>query len=189
MSDEHTNEAFKNWFNVATAINSKAKKLGRELREKNWNTLKIRACMLKSKPTVAGWGCLFKKFNLSMLSNDDSQKEGYKNCIELGYTIVIPQEFGHAIITACERSDQTLIKDIAQIHRCIPFDVKSNELYIATKQTKKRKNLFGWANSILYTSHYYFDRDVQLVKLGGDYKRRYKFRELTRSHTTSKHFD
>ena len=56
VSDEHANEVLKEWSNVAAAIHSKAQKVGRKLREKDWNALNIRACMLKSKPTVAGWG-------------------------------------------------------------------------------------------------------------------------------------
>ena len=101
---------------------------------------------------------------MSTLRNEDPRKEGYKNIIELGYTIVIPQEFGHAIIAACEHSDQTLIKDIAHIHRCIPFDVKSNELYIATKQTKKLMSNWVWGFNelgIKASTYENWDRNVQ----------------------------
>ena len=127
---------------VANAVNTMADKLSRKLLENDWNSLQIRTCMLESEPTVAGWGCIFMQIPVDKLRDEDPHKEGQKNDIELGYVVVIPQEYGHAIITACAAFDEIRNKIITQIHRCIPYDVKPNNTYMSTLKT--RKSLSNW---------------------------------------------
>ena len=81
---------------------------------------------LASKPTVAGWGCLKMKFDLSGLHADDLRKH-WEHHIELGYIIVIPQRKGHAIITACEPGSQLRAPEIVKIHRFMPRRTDPNE--------------------------------------------------------------
>ena len=141
---------------VANAVNTMADKLSRKLLENDWNSLQIRTCMLESEPTVAGWGCIFMQIPVDKLRDEDPHKEGQKNDIELGYVIVIPQKYGHAIITACAASDEIRNKEITQIHRCIPYDVKPNNTYMPTLKTRKSLSNWIWGFNELgiKASHY-----------------------------------
>ena len=123
VSDEIASETLTEWRNTAAAVHSMAANLSRNIRKKCWDSLQIRACMLRSEPVVAGWGCTFFKLPADQF--------------DLGYVIVVPQEYGHAIITACTSTEQFRGNEIARIHRIIPFDVNPNKLYLASEGSKK----------------------------------------------------
>ena len=101
VSDEVAEKAENEWMNVAHGVMEKMRDLERRLARREWTSLECRALLLKSNPTVAGWGCLMMKFDLGGLHADDPRRHWNRH-IELGYMIVIPQQGGHAIITACE---------------------------------------------------------------------------------------
>ena len=86
------------------------------------------------------------QFPVGKLRDEDPHKEGWRNHIELGYVIVIPQEYGHAIITACAASDQFRSEEITQIH-----DVFHMMLNLTTRKCRlsKRENhcLIGYGVS------------------------------------------
>ena len=130
VSDEEAEVILSEWRDVASAVNSMAQFLVQKIREKNWKCLQIRTCMLKSEPTVAGWGCSFWRDPLN------------EHHIDLGYMIAIPQDYGHALITACKSSDQFRVNDITKVHRCIPYDSNPHKLYTACSNT--RKSLSNW---------------------------------------------
>ena len=62
VSDEEAEVILSEWRDVASAVNSMAQFLVQKIREKNWKCLQIHTCMLKSEPTVAGWGCSFGRY-------------------------------------------------------------------------------------------------------------------------------
>ena len=143
VSDEEASKAVNEWCSVARTIYSKADDLGKRLRMKAWDSLKCRAFMLKSQPAVAGWGCQIMKFDPSRLKSEDTQ-QGWKDFLELGYMIVIPQIYGHAIITACETIDRFRVPEIERIHKIIPYDAKPNEPYIVGEKTQRSLQNCVW---------------------------------------------
>ena len=144
VSDEVASETLTEWRNTAAAVHSMAANLSRNIRKKCWNSLQIRACMLRSEPVVAGWGCNYLKFPVDQLSDRAPRKEGWGDHIDLGYIIVIPQGYGHAMITACASTEQFRVNEIARIHRIIPFDVNPNKLYSASEGEKKLMSNAIW---------------------------------------------
>ena len=132
MSDEEAENMLIQMRNVASAINTKADELGRRFREHDWNSLEIRAFLLDSQPTVAGWDCWILN------------EPGRENFLDLGYTVVIPQENGHAIITACESSNRYRVRDITKIHTIIPIDSKPNQPYKSTGRLKAELSKRVW---------------------------------------------
>lgn len=145
VGDEEAYDELRKWYDAAIAINTLAEKLSRNLLESNWNYLRVRACMLKSEPVVAGWGCFGMKFDLSGLNDKDLRKDGWKHLLSPGYIIVIPQEYGHGIITACESSEQFRVEEITRIHRIIPYDVGIGEPYIASEKMKRLMSNSVWS--------------------------------------------
>ena len=144
VSDEVAEQVHADWRNVAHAMMSKMKELEERLEKGDWNSLEFRTLFLKSKPTVAGWGCLTMKFDLSGLPDDDPREQGYKNYVELGYMVVIPQETGHAIITACKSDTSFRLPDIARIHDCLPANSDPRTPYQADKALKQRLSNKIW---------------------------------------------
>ena len=132
ISDEEAEVFLRKWRDFASAVNSMAQYLIQKIREKDWNCLQIRTCMLKSKPTVAGWGCSYWNDPLN------------NHHIDLAYLIAIPQEYGHALITACKSSDQFRLNDITKIHSCIPYDSNPHKLHIACSNTRKLLSNWIW---------------------------------------------
>ena len=133
VSDEEAENTLIQIRNVASAINTKADELGRRFREHDWNSLEIRAFLLDSQPTLAGWDC----WNLN--------EPGRENILDLGYTVVIPQENGHAIIAACESSNRHRIRDIKKIHTILPIDTKPNQTFKATGGLKTELSKRVWS--------------------------------------------
>ena len=125
-SDDVAEKAVKEWSNVAHAVMGKSRDLERRLARKEWDSLDYRAFFLKSSPALAGWGCLMMKFPTGGLPPDDPRR--HWNChVELGYMIVIPQEDGHAIVTACEPDTQYRVPEISRIHKYMPVCVNPND--------------------------------------------------------------
>lgn len=137
VSDEEAEEAHREWRNKAHAVMWKMRELERRLAKKEWNSLECRTLLLKSKPTVAGWGCLAMKLNSSE----------YRDYVDLGYMIVIPQEDGHAIITACtacESAKRFRLPDIVKIHDGMPECVDPNAPYEAEEGLRRHISRRIW---------------------------------------------
>ena len=144
VSDEVAEEAEREWRNEAHAVMGKMRDLEQRLAEKEWNSLEYRAFFLKSQPTVAGWGYLAMKFDLSSLEDSDLRKEGYKDLVELGYMIVIPQKDGHAIITACEPETRFRAPELVKIHDGMPECVDPNTPYEAEEGLRRQISRRVW---------------------------------------------
>ena len=136
VSEEDATNAENEWRDVANAVMRKTRDLERRLARREWNSLEYRALLLESIPTVAGWGCLMMKFDLSGLHANDPKRH-WNHRIELGYMIVIPQQDGHAIITACEPDSQFRVSEIVRIHKYMPLRANPNELFKAEVNLKR----------------------------------------------------
>ena len=143
VSDEKAASAWEEWRDVAHAVMGKMLDLKRRLAGEEWNSLEYRAILLKSKPTVAGWGCLMMKFDINGLPPDDVRSHWNRH-IELGYMIVIPQQDGHAIITACEPDTRFRVPEIVRIHKYIPVCTNPNEPYSAEGRLKREISRKIW---------------------------------------------
>ena len=139
MAEKAENE----WMNVAHGVMEKMRDLERRLARREWTSLECRALLLKSNPTVAGWGCLMMKFDLGGLHADDPRRHWNRH-IELGYMIVIPQQVGHAIITACEPETRFRAPEIVSIHKYIPVCANPKEPYQAEEHLKRRISRRIW---------------------------------------------
>ena len=144
VSDEVAAEAEREWGKKAHAVMWKMRDLERRLAKKEWNSLEYRALLLESEPTVAGCGCLAMQFGLSSLEDNDPRKEGWKDWVELGYMIVIPQENGHAIITACEPATRFRAPEIVRIHEGMPEYADPNKPYQAGADLRRRISRRVW---------------------------------------------
>ena len=144
VSDEVAVEAEREWGKEAHAVMWKMHDLEQRLTKKEWNSLEYRAFLLKSKPMMAGWGCLTMKFDLSSLEDSDPRKEGWKDHVELGYMIVIPQEGGHAIITACEPATRFRAPEIVRIHDGMPACADLNKPYQAGEDLRRHISRRVW---------------------------------------------
>ena len=133
VSDEVAEEALREWRNGAHAVMWKMRDLERRLAKKEWNSLEYRTLLLKSQPTVAGWRCLAMK-----------PKEGWKDFVGLGYMIVIPQEDGHAIITACEPPERFRVQEIVRIHDARPVCADPNTPYQAGEGLRRQISRRVW---------------------------------------------
>ena len=142
-SDDQAINAEDEWRNAAHAVMWKMRDLEGRLARKEWNSLEYRALLLKSNPTVAGWGCWMMKLDLSGLHPDDPRRH-WDNHIELGYMIVIPQQEGHAMITACEPDLRLRVPEIVRIHKYIPVCANPNEPYQAEEHLKQRISQKIW---------------------------------------------
>ena len=143
-NDDVAEKAQTEWRNQAQAVMWKTMDLEKRLAEKDWNSVEYRTLLLKSKPTVAGWGCLMLKFNLSGLPANDPRQQGYRNYVELAYMVVIPQEDGHAIITACEPVTRFRAPEIVRIHDHIPENADPRKPYQADDDLKRRLSNKIW---------------------------------------------
>ncbi len=133
VSDEKATSAWEEWRDVAHAVMGKMRDLKRRLASEEWNSLEYRAFLLKSKPTVAAWGCLMIHL----------RRNGHRH-VELGYMIVIPQHDGHAIITACETGVRCLLPDIVRIHKYMPMCANPNEPNSAGERLKREISRKIW---------------------------------------------
>ena len=131
------------WKLKVHAVMGKLRDLERRLARKEWDSLEYRALMLASSPTVAGWGCLPIKFDVSGLHQDDPRTHWGQH-VELGYMIVIPQQDGQAIITACEPDTRFRIPEIVRIHNYVPTRADPNEPYQADESLKRRISRRIW---------------------------------------------
>ena len=143
VNDDEAASAQNEWGNVAHALMLKMRGLERRLARREWNSLEYRAHLLKSNPTVAGWGCLIMKFDLDGLHADDPRRHWNRH-IELGYMLVIPQQGGHAIITACEPDTRFRVPEIVRIHKYIPVCADPNEPYQGEEHLKRRISRKIW---------------------------------------------
>lgn len=143
VSDEKAASAWEEWRDVAHTVMGKMRDLKRRLASEEWNSLEYRAVLLESKPTVAAWGCLMMKFGISGLPPDDLRRYWDRH-IELGYMIVIPQQGGHAIITACEPDTRFRVPEIVRIHKYIPVCVNPNQPYSAGERLKREISRKIW---------------------------------------------
>ena len=130
VSDDEAANAVSEWRDVAHSMMRKMRNLEQRLSRREWNSLEYRVLLLESNPTVAGWGCLTMKLDLSALPPHDPRRH-WNHHVELGYIIVIPQQDGHAIITACEPNSRFRAPEIVRIHNCIPPRANANEPYCA----------------------------------------------------------
>ena len=144
VSDEKAEKAEREWRNEAQAVMWKMRDLEQRLAKKEWNSFEYRALLLKSQPMVAGWGCLAMKFNLNGLEDGDPRKEGWKDLVELGYMIVIPQEDGHAIITAGAPPERFRVPEIVRIHDAMPVCADPNTPYQAGEGWRRRISRRVW---------------------------------------------
>ncbi len=152
VSDTEAEKAEREWRNEAQAVMWKMRDLERRLAQKEWDSLESQAFLLKSQPTVAGWGCLAMTFNSSGLEDGDPRKD----FMELGYMIVIPQENGHAIITACEPETRFRVPEIVRIHEDMPVCADPNEPYQAEAGLRRQiaRRIWGLNELGLRTSLY-----------------------------------
>ena len=144
-SDEAAEKTVNEWRNVAQAVMEKSRDLERRLARREWNSLDYRAFFLKSNPTLAGWGCLMMKFSTGGLPSDDLRRHWNRH-IELAYMIVIPQEGGHAIVTACEQDTRFRVPEISNIHKYLPMCVNPNEPYPADGRLRRNISRKIWEN-------------------------------------------
>ena len=143
VSEEEAIKAEKKWRDEAYALMWKMRDLERRLANGEWNSLDCRALLLESEPAVAGWRCLAMKFDVNRLQPDDPQRY-WKDHIELGYMIVIPQRDGHAIITACESDRRFRVPGIDRIHHHMPVCARPNTPYRADEYLKRRISSKVW---------------------------------------------
>lgn len=143
MSDDEAVKFETEWRNEAHAVVWKMRDLERRLANKEWDSLEYRALLLKSEPAVAGWGCRKIRLDLSGLHPDDS-RNSWEGHWELGYMIVIPQQDGHAIITACESDSRFRLPEISGIHKDIPVRTNPNEPYQAHEPLKREISRRVW---------------------------------------------
>ena len=134
-TDNEAVRAETEWRNRILAVRSKLADLKQRLVRKEWNSLEYRALLLASKPTAAGWGHLSMTFDLPGLHPDDLRRS-WEKFIDLGYMVVIPQQDGHAIITACKPDWQFRVPEVAKIHESIPNLANPNEPYRANDRLK-----------------------------------------------------
>jgi len=142
-SEEEAIEEEKKWGDQARALMGKMRDFERRLANGEWNSLDCRALLLKSEPAVAGWRCLPMKFDVNRLKPDDPRRY-WKDHIELGYMIVIPQRDGHAIITACESNGRFRVPGIDRIHHHMPLCASPNTPYQADDYLKRRISSKVW---------------------------------------------
>ena len=124
IAEERAIEAEKKWECEAHALMWKMRDLERRLAKGEWKSLDYQVLLLQSKPVVAGWGCLIER------AADPS------NYFEMGYKIVIPEQVGHAIITACER--EPILPGVKSIHSHMPTDASPDTPYQADEYLKPR---------------------------------------------------
>lgn len=74
VSDDEAANAENKWRTEAHAVMWKMRELEQRLARQEWNSLEYRALLLKSNPTVAGWGCLTMPFDLRGLHPDDPRR-------------------------------------------------------------------------------------------------------------------
>ena len=164
------------WRNVAHAVMEKMLDLETRLQLQQWHSLDFRSLLVASKPMVAGWGCLTMKFDVRSLHANDPRRH-YESHVELGYMVVIPQEEGHAIVTACEPDTRFRVQEIVQIHRFMPIQEKPNEPYTANENVKHMLSRRFWRlNEIAIRESLYQSwskaeqRHVQAWRKSGEYQ-------------------
>ena len=143
VNDSVADNAVNDWKNEVLAIVGKARDLERRLTGEEWDSLDCRAIFLKSKPVVAGWRCLKMKSSRGGLRVNDPRRH-WSRFIDLAYMIVIPQDGGHAIITACEPEQKFRVQEIVKIHNYIPKCENPNEPYQPAMHLKQRISRRIW---------------------------------------------
>ena len=168
VNDDEAATAESEWCQVAHAVMTKMRDLEARLARSEWNSLDYRALLLASDPAVAGWGSLTMKFELRALHPDDLRRH-WQDHVELGYIIVIPQQNGHAIITACEPRTRFRVPEIVRIHNYVPQRLNPNEPHRADEHLRRRisgklwnLNELGIRESLYQSWSATQQRDVQL---------------------------
>ena len=131
------------WRNRAGSLMSKTREFERRLIAKKWDSLDYRVLLLKSRPSVAGWGCAMMSFDTRYLAVDDPRRE-WGDFAELAFMVVIPQDDGHAIITACEKDTRFRVPEIRYIHDSMPVGVPPDKPYQASEKLKLRISRKIW---------------------------------------------
>lgn len=126
------------WRNRAGSLMSKMREFERRLTAKKWNSLEYRVLLLKSRPSVAGWGCAMMNLDTRSLRVGDPRHD-WSDFNDLAYMVVIPQDDGHAIITACEKDTRFRVREIRHIHDSMPVGVP-----IASEELKLRISRKIW---------------------------------------------
>ena len=121
----------------------KMREFERRLLANDWNSLDYRAVLLQSEPAVAGWGCRLMGFDTRGLPNGEF-RQARKNWIDFVYMVVIPQDHGHAIITACEKDTRFRVPEVRYIHDSIPVGVSHDLPYEASEKLKRRISSKIW---------------------------------------------
>ena len=137
VCEEEVIQVLHNWRTFATALMSKMLDLERRLHQKKWDSLEYRAVLLASRPVVAGWGCQAMSFDLHNLPPEDP-RHGWKDFIDFAYMVVIPQQEGHAIITACEPDTKFRVEEITCIHDSIPPGMIRKDAYRSSGVIRRR---------------------------------------------------
>ena len=143
VSEETALEAAGEWEDEFRAVMRTKWDFDERLGKEDWDSLDCRALLLESEPTVAGWGCMMMKFDLRSLDASDPRQARAQH-IELGYVIVIPQEHGHAIITACEPNTRLRVPEIVKIHEDMPERADPNVPYWAGEDLRRRLSSKVW---------------------------------------------
>ena len=155
VSDEVAEQFLHDWRAFSTALIGKMRNLEHCLQQERWDSLEYRAVLLASQPAVAGWGCRVMKHRR-------------RDCFDFAYMVVIPQQEGHAIITACEPDTQFRVEEITCIHDSIPPGVIRDDAYRSSGVIRRRISNKIWGlnelglNEALYQG--WSDRDQRRVQ-------------------------
>ena len=143
VTEEEARDAFNHWGRCAQALMAKMREFERRLLSNDWNSLDYRTVLLQSKPAIAGWGCRPMGFDTRGLPNT-AFRQGRKNWIDFVYMVVIPQDCGHAIITACEKDTRFRVPEVKYIHDSVPPSAPHNSPYEANEKLKGRISSKIW---------------------------------------------
>ena len=137
VTEEEATNALNHWGRCAQSLMSKTKEFEQRLLAANWNSLDYRAALLQSTPAIAGWGCRLMSFDTRGLPNGEF-RQGRQNWIDFVYIVVIPQDNGHAIITACEKDTRFRVPEVRYIHDSMPAAAPCNLPYEASEKMIRR---------------------------------------------------
>ncbi len=143
VNDDEATIAELVWMQIAHTVMWKMRELEQRLILKDWNSLELRAVLIASEPSVAGWGCLQMKSNLNGRSSNYPRRY-WDDYVDLGYMVVIPQPEGHAIITACETDCRFRLPEIVKIHRFMPVRTNPSEPLKANAILKRELSEKFW---------------------------------------------
>jgi len=143
VTEEEARNAFNHWGRCAQALMGKMREFERRLLASDWNSLDYGAVLLQSTPAIAGWGCRPMGFDTRGLPKG-TFRQGRKNWVDFVYMVVIPQDHGHTIITACEKDSRFRVLEVKYIHDYVPASAPRNLPYEASEKMKTRISNKFW---------------------------------------------